>query len=118
MVDGSPRQSFQSLVKRIGPDLKHGEKISIYDIEDVVYRHLGEASVRVKVAGNALSVYVYSLNATASVLESIRYDLENRIPEIGMMIRARILEGIQVIGGAFEDSLLRSSVKNKKIWYE
>jgi phenylacetate-coenzyme A ligase PaaK-like adenylate-forming protein len=118
LVEGSLRQSFQSIVKRIGPDLKHGEKISIYDIEDVVYRHLGEASVRVKVAGNALRVYIYSPNATNSVLERIRTDLENHIPEIGLMIRARILEGIQVIGGIFEDSLHRSSVKNKKIVYE
>lgn len=117
MVDDVPRQSFQSIVKRIGPDLKHGEKISIYDIEDVVYRHLGEASVRVNVAGNSLLVYVYSPNATTSVLESIRCDVENRIPEIGMMIRARILEGIQVVGGTFDDSLSRTSVKNKKIFY-
>ncbi|MDQ0892430.1 phenylacetate-coenzyme A ligase PaaK-like adenylate-forming protein [Paenibacillus sp. V4I9] len=117
MVDGVPRQSFQSIVKRIGPDLKHGEKISIYDIEDVVYRHLGNASVRVNVAGNSLRVYVFSTNATTAVLESIRFDVENRIPEIGMMIRARILAGIQVIGGTFEDSLSRASVKNKKIFY-
>ncbi|MDF2645075.1 MAG: coenzyme synthetase [Paenibacillus sp.] len=117
MVDGVPRQSFQSIVKRIGPDLKHGEKISIYDIEDVVYRHLGNASVRVNVAGNSLRVFVYSPNATTAVLESIRFDMENRIPEIGMMIRARILEGIQVIGGTFDDSLSRTSVKNKKIFY-
>ncbi|WP_235549232.1 CoF synthetase [Paenibacillus sp. Root444D2] len=118
MVDGVLRQSFQSIVKRIGPDLKHGEKISIYDIEDVVYRHLGNASVRVNVAGNSLRVYVYSANfATTEVLESIRFDVENRIPEIGMMIRARILAGIQVIGGTFEDSLSRASVKNKKIFY-
>ena len=117
MVNGVSRQSFQSIVKRIGPDLKHGEKISIYDIEDVVYRHLGNASVRVNVAGNSLRVYVYSTNATTVVLESIRFDVENRIPEIGMMIRARILAGIQVIGGTFEDSLSRASVKNKKIFY-
>ncbi|MDQ0919046.1 CoF synthetase [Paenibacillus sp. V4I5] len=117
MVDGVPRQSFQSIVKRIGTDLKHGEKISIYDIEDVVYHHLGNASVRVNVAGNSLRVFVYSPNATTAVLESIRFDVENRIPEIGMMIRARILEGIQVIGGTFDDSLSRTSVKNKKIFY-
>lgn len=117
VVNGVPRQSFQSVVKRIGPDLKHGEKISIYDIEDVVYRHLGNASVRVNVAGNSLRVYVYSPNATTAILESIRFDVENRISEIGMMIQSRILEGIQVIGGTFEDSLSRTSVKNKKIFY-
>ncbi|CAH1206578.1 Fumarate--(S)-2,3-diaminopropanoate ligase [Paenibacillus allorhizoplanae] len=116
-VDGIPTQSFQSVVKRIGPDLKHGEKISIYDIEDVVYRHLREASVRVQVSGNGLTVYVYSALATPAVLNSIRTDVESRIPAIGMMIQAKLLDGIQVIGGTFEDSQNRTFVKNKKIFY-
>ncbi|WP_157276771.1 AMP-binding protein [Paenibacillus sp. Soil766] len=116
-VDGVPTQSFQSIVKRIGPDLKHGEKISIYDIEDVVYRHLREASVRVQVSGNALTVYVYSVLATPAVLNNIRADIESRIPAIGMMIQAKLLDGIQVIGGTYEDSQNRTSVKNKKIFY-
>lgn len=116
-VNGVPTQSFQSIVKRIGPDLKHGEKISIYDIEDVVYRHLREASVRVQVSVNALTVYVYSALATPAILNSIRADVENHIPAIGMMIKAKLLDGIQVIGGTFEDSQNRTSVKNKKIFY-
>ncbi|OCT16098.1 CoF synthetase [Paenibacillus pectinilyticus] len=116
-VDGIPTQSFQSIVKRIGPDLKHGEKISIYDIEDIVYRYLEEASVRVQVAENALTVHVYSSQATPEVLTSIRADVESCIPAIGMMIKARLLDGIQVIGGTFEDSQNRTSVKNKKIFY-
>jgi cysteine synthase A/phenylacetate-CoA ligase len=118
MVDGCLRQSFQGIVKRIGPDLKHGEKISIYDIENVVFQHLGEASVRVKVAGNTLIVYIYSPAATTEVMERIQSSLENRIPEIGMMIQAGILESIRVLKGTFEDSLYSSAVKNKKIFYE
>lgn len=116
-VEGVPTQSFQSIVKRIGPDLKHGEKISIYDIEDVVYRHLREASVRVQVSGNALTVYVFSALATPAILSSIRADVESCIPAIGMMIQAKLLDGIQVIGGTYEDSQNRTSVKNKKIFY-
>lgn len=118
LVNGVLRQSFQSVVKRIGPDLKHGEKISIYDIEDVVYRHLNTASIRVRVAGNALTVCLYSPDITGEVLESVRQDLENRIPEIGAMIQAGILQGIQVIGAVFDDSDHRGSVKHKKISYE
>lgn len=117
-VDGVLRQSFHSLVKRIGPDLKHGEKISIYDIEDVVYGHLREAAVRVKVKGNALCIQVYGPDAEGSVLDRIRSDVENRIPEIGTMIRAGILDGIQVTGHPFDDANHRGSVKSKKISYE
>ncbi|MCQ6562309.1 CoF synthetase [Paenibacillus mendelii] len=117
LVDGTLRQSFQGIVKRIGPDLKHGEKISIYDIEDVVYRYLSEAGVRVEVSGNTLRIHVYGPNAADEVLGSIREQVEHRIPEIGLMIKNGILGSIQVIGRSFDDSLSRSSVKNKKIFF-
>ncbi|MDO7906250.1 CoF synthetase [Paenibacillus sp. JX-17] len=117
-VDGILRPSFRSIVKRIGPELKHGEKISIYDIEDVVYRHLAEADIRVKVAGNAVIVYLFSPHATEKVMQQIQYDIEQRIPEIGMMIQAGVLDGIQVIEGTREDLYSSGSIKNKKIFYE
>ncbi len=118
-VNGSLQQSFQCVVKRIGADLKHGEKISIYDIENIVYRYVSDAIVRVLVAGNALNINVYSPHISGSVLEHIRVEVENCIPAIGMMIRARILEGIQVIQGNFEDFFHNQDVvKNKKIWVE
>ncbi|CAG7635957.1 Fumarate--(S)-2,3-diaminopropanoate ligase [Paenibacillus solanacearum] len=116
-VDGVERQSFKGIVKRIGPDLKHGEKISIYDIEEVVFRHLSDARVRVKVTGNALVVHVYSLGATAAALERIRDEVENRIPEIGTMIRARILGELRVERGSPE-MMAGSAIKSKKIFYE
>jgi phenylacetate-coenzyme A ligase PaaK-like adenylate-forming protein len=114
------RMSFSSIVKRIGPDLKHGEKISIYDIEEVVYRHLSDAAIRIRVAGNALSVHVYSQHAEPELLKCIRLELENRIPAIGVMIRGGMLEGIEVIGCAVDASMehaSRSAVKNKRIYY-
>ncbi|WP_308637386.1 phenylacetate--CoA ligase family protein [Paenibacillus silvisoli] len=116
-VDGVQRPSFQSIVKRIGPDLKHGEKISIYDIDNVVYRHLSEAGVRVTVTDNALSVHVSSPYATAEALARIKADLERSVPEIDAMIQGGVLGGIQVIAEPFDDALNRTSVKNKKIYY-
>ncbi|RAP74894.1 CoF synthetase [Paenibacillus montanisoli] len=116
-ADGVLRPSFQSIVKRIGPDLKHGEKISIYDIDNIVYRHLSDAGVRVSVADNALSVHVSSPLATADVLGRIKEDLELYIPEIHAMIQGGVLDGIRVIAEPFDDSLSRTSVKNKKIYY-
>lgn len=116
-VDGVLRPSFRSIVKRIGPDLKHGEKISIYDIENVVYRHLAQADLRVKVTGNAIVVYLYSPHATEAVIKQIQGDLEQRIPEIGMMIKAGIIDDIQVIRGTYEEIYTPGSIKNKKIFY-
>ncbi len=117
---GTMRMSFRSIVKRIGPDLKHGEKISIYDIEEAVYRHLRDAVIRIQMAGNALSVRVYSRQATQELLERIRLELENRIPAIGAMIRSGMLDRIEVIGCAVDDAsddASRSAVKNKRIYY-
>ncbi|KKC48583.1 coenzyme F390 synthetase [Paenibacillus sp. D9] len=116
-VEGVPRQSFHSLVKRIGPDLKHGEKISIYDIEDTVCRHLGSASVRVVVEGNSLRIAVDSGQGSDAALELIRQELENRNPDIGTMIRSGILGGIQVVRKSLDDTGEQGSVKNKKIHY-
>lgn len=118
VVNGSLRQSFRSIVKRIGPDQKHGEKISIYDIENVVYGHLNNAAIRVKVADNALTVYIYSAHGIDRDMEKIRSDLQNRIPEIGMMIQAGLIGGIQVARVASEDCLPSASIKSKKIFYE
>ncbi|WP_235941436.1 phenylacetate--CoA ligase family protein [Paenibacillus puerhi] len=118
LVDGTPRQSFQSIVKRIGPDLKHGEKISLYDIEEVVYRRLRDASIRVKVAGNRLQLHIYSPAGAGSQLQSIRDELEERIPEIGRMICSGLLQRIEVIEDEYEDSQHRGHIKGKKVVYE
>lgn len=121
LVDGVERMSFESIVKRIGPDLKHGEKISIYDIEDVVGSCLGTASsVRVHVEGYGLNVVVYTSAETAvdpERLEDIRLKLEERIPEISAMIQAGLLGRIQVRAGEFRDEEHRLAVKQKKIYY-
>lgn len=120
IVDGVERMSFQGIVKRIGPDLKHGEKISIYDIEDVVNRHLSQVSVRVHMDGEGLKVFVYGIDGsvTTEILDAIQQDLEERIPEIGAMIRSGIIGRIRVAGGSFQDEEQRRSVKHKKIYYD
>lgn len=128
LVDGVERMSFHSIVKRIGPDLKHGEKISIYDIENVVNQHMGQmSSVRVHIDGNRLKVIVYSsedpacmsqLSRSEEVLEKLRQALEEHIPAIGVMIHSGILSRIQVVRGIFDDEEQRGRVKHKKIYYD
>ncbi|WP_245987901.1 CoF synthetase [Cohnella lupini] len=116
LVDGQWTQSFQAIVGRIGPDLKHGEKISVYDIEDVVYRHLREAKVRIRVSGNKLTVLIDSENKSPEIYSGIERDLLERIPEIGIMIRGGMLDALRVIPSEviFEGSVL----KHKRIFYD
>ncbi|WP_233531200.1 phenylacetate--CoA ligase family protein [Paenibacillus alkalitolerans] len=118
IVNGEPRQSFRSIVRRIGSELKHGEKISIYDIENAVYRHIRNASIMVSAADNALTVQIFGDSATEEALRAIRCDVADRIPEIGVMIRNGMLRDIRVVACPFDDSVNRSAVKLKKIYRE
>lgn len=117
-VNGIEKQSFECIVKRVGRELKHGEKISLYDIEQVVYRHLEDAMVRVKVRNNALAVYIQSKSAVSSVLPVIRDDIRECIPEIGLMIRNHLLDDIEVIFVTGDETLDSGQVKNKKVYYQ
>lgn len=117
-VDGVEKQSFKSIVKRVGRELKHGEKISLYDIEQVVYRHIADAIIRVKVRNNALTVYIKSKTADHSALPAIREDIRECIPEIGLMIRNHLLDDIGVLFVAGDEPLDSGQVKNKKVYYQ
>ncbi|MGN7765456.1 2,3-diaminopropionate biosynthesis protein SbnA [Paenibacillus sp. 22594] len=118
MVGGVEKQSFASIVKRVGRELKHGEKISLYDIERVVYRHLEDAIIRVSVEDNALTVYIQSKSAENCAIPAIREEIGECIPEIGRMIRNHLLDAIEVIIVAAEEPLERGQVKNKKLYYQ
>ncbi len=117
-VDGVPRMSFQAIVKRVGPELKHGEKISLYDIERAVHRHVQDAVARVHVGSNRLTVRIHSRTANEQTLEAVRADLRSQIPEIGSMIRNGLLDDIQVELLPIGEAPARTSVKNKKLYIE
>jgi phenylacetate-coenzyme A ligase PaaK-like adenylate-forming protein len=116
-VDGALRQSFTCIAKRIGPELKHGEKISIYDIEDVVYSFLDDAEVRVKLQDNVLAVHIRSKSLDGATIPLIQSAIEGKIPEIGTMIRNRMLGAIEVIAADDHETFTRRRVKNKKLYY-
>lgn len=118
LVNGELKQTFEAIVKRIGPELKHGEKISLYDIEEAILQHAEDAAVRVSMSGRRLTVRVRSRLLLPEKLPAVREAVENRIPEIGAMIRGGLLEGIEVRLAADEEPEqgLRG-IKNRKIHY-
>ncbi|MFB9327918.1 AMP-binding protein [Paenibacillus aurantiacus] len=115
VVNGATRASFKSLVKRVGNELKHGEKISVYDIEDAVYRHIRDAAIRVVAKDNALTVHILGETTAPDVLEAIKREIAGSIPEIGIMIEGGILREIRVVADSFDDTVHRQTVKGKKI---
>lgn len=115
---GKEVQSFQAIVKRVGPELKHGEKISIYDIEEVVYRHLNDAAIRVRVQDNRLTVYIRSKSHSPSAIEIIREEIRRQIPEIGTMIQNGILADIEISVIGEGGQLPKGTVKSKKLYMD
>ncbi|UHA73688.1 AMP-binding protein [Paenibacillus sp. 481] len=128
LVDGQLQTTFAALVKRIGPELKHGEKISVYDVENAVFRHVQQADVRILVQDNRLRVYIQCVNPLDKhTIEDIRSDIHEAIPEIGDMIRSQLLEEICIIPLNLNDPQhqLRwqiltpsTSVKQKKLYIQ
>lgn len=117
VVDGKQRQYFSCISKRIGTDLKHGEKISLYDIESVVHEFVGDAELRVGLRHNKLSVHIQSKSLKDEMLVHIQHAIEHKIDEIGQMIQNRMLEGISVTRAAENEQLERGAVKSKKIYF-
>jgi phenylacetate-CoA ligase len=115
-IDGRERQCFSCISKRIGTDLKHGEKISLYDIESVVHQFIHDAELRVRLRDNKLFVHIQSKSLKDEMLVHIQHAIEHKIGEIGQMIQNRMLEGISVTRAAENEQLERGTVKSKKIY--
>ena len=115
VIDGKKVQTFSCIVKRIGNEIKHGEKISIYDIENVVYQFLDKAEIRVNVENNRMKIYISSNELTDEKLNAIKANMQEAIPEIGAMIRNHILDEIEVIKN-MEEKVFEKRIKNKRIY--
>ncbi|SFX33353.1 phenylacetate-CoA ligase [Thermoactinomyces sp. DSM 45891] len=110
--------SFQSLVKRVGTEWKHGEKISFYDIEEAAFRYLDKATIWIQVDGNKLLVWIDSPFITDCIRKQIQLDIQDQIPEIGIMIRNGILSEIQVKVVTDPEQFQTDRVKKKVIHHQ
>jgi phenylacetate-CoA ligase len=115
-IDGQRRQAFACISKRIGSDLKHGEKISLYDIENVVHAFVPNAEMRVRLRDNKLAVLIRSQALDADLLGAIQDAIEHKIAAIGQMIAGRMLERIEVTRVAADEPWEQGAVKSKKLY--
>lgn len=115
IIDGKKVQTFSCIVKRVGNEIKHGEKISVYDIENVVYEFLDKAEIRVNVENNRIKIYISSNELTDEKLNAIKTNVQEVIPEIGTMIRNHILDEIEVINNMGE-KVFEKRIKKKRIY--
>lgn len=126
-VEGQMVTTFAAIVKRVGPELKHGEKISVFDIENAVFKHLQQAAVKVLVSGNRLEVQITIPDSIApSAAAKIRNEVHGAIPEIGAMIRGGLLGEIKVTfindneaaGSADSAQAGAAPIKKKKLYIQ
>ena len=117
VIDGVPRQCFACISKRVGSELKHGEKISLYDIEEAIYGYVETAEVKVQFSDNRLTVLIYGKSLNEAIIPSIQKAIERKIPEIGQMIRNRLIQSIEVRAVQDRESLVRAKIKKKKFYY-
>jgi phenylacetate-coenzyme A ligase PaaK-like adenylate-forming protein len=111
--------TFAALTRRSGNEFKHGEKISLYDIEQTVCEIVSDGTVRVLIRDDRkLCVFVHSRSLLDDdVLDRIRYELQRRIVEIGMMIDNGLIGSIEVVAAeADTEWFVHQSRKMKKIW--
>ncbi|WP_053373049.1 hypothetical protein [Paenibacillus sp. FJAT-27812] len=116
-IDGRERQGFSCISKRIGTDLKHGEKISLYDIESVVHEFVSDAALRVSLRHNKLAIHIQSKSLSDEMLVHIQHAIEHKVGEIGQMIQNRMLDSITVTRAADDEQLERGAVKSKKLYF-
>lgn len=118
MVSGNEKQGFDCISRRVGTEYKHGERISIHDIENVVFQYVDRAVVRASVKNNRLTVGLFSKDLTIDVLKKINQSIQSAVPEIGVMIKSGLLDAIQVEQLDESRLLDTGAEKKKKIFHE
>lgn len=114
-INGINRQCFDCIPRRVGTEFKHGERISIHDIENTVYKYLDRAVVSARVRDNRLTVGIISKELSNSVLKKIEEDIQSAVPEIGTMIKNGLLDTIKVEQLDENFSLDTGAAKKKRI---
>lgn len=97
--------AFEKIIGRMGPEIKHGEKISLYDISEAVNTFLpeGEFEVHKDSESKRLIIKVCSPFFDKNIAENIKLFLKRSNPEIGQMISSCLVEDIEVIGVTAEE---------------
>jgi phenylacetate-coenzyme A ligase PaaK-like adenylate-forming protein len=104
--------TFEKIIGRIGSEIKHGEKISFYDISEAVNTFLpeGEFEVYKNSESKRLIIKVCSPFFNKEVAKNIKLFLKRLNPDIEQMISSCLVEDIEVVGVSVGE-LSPSSIK-------
>lgn len=86
--------SFQRIVGRQGHELKHGEKLSLYDIIEAIETFLPGAIFYVMKGTRELTLKILSADFTSEKADRIKREILNKNPAVEQMIRSGLVDDI------------------------
>lgn len=93
---GAARYSFERIVGRAGSDLKNGENISLYDVNEAVNTFLPASPFEVRRDSGRFTIRVCSADFTDEIGERIKGFLRGLNPDSFQMIDSSLVEDIEV----------------------
>lgn len=94
--EGKKYFSFEKLVGRLGKELKHGEKLSLYDISSAVNEVLPGARFDVFKDPKRLLIRIASPKYSEDSADAIRRKIREANPDVDQMIRSKIVADIEI----------------------
>lgn len=88
--------SFKRIVGREGNELKHGEKLSLYDVINAVETFLPGAIFQIIKGTRTLTLKIFSPSFTPEKAEAIRGDIRQHNPAVDQMIRSGLVDDLVV----------------------
>lgn len=88
--------AFKSILGRMGPESKHGEKINIYDINNAINIYLDDALFEVQKTTTDFIIKIASHQLTDELSNRIIEHIENSHSEIKQMIEMGIINPFQI----------------------
>jgi fumarate---(S)-2,3-diaminopropanoate ligase len=93
---GLERYSFERIIGRTGSELKNGENISLYDINEALNTFLPASPFEVQTDSGKFIIRVCSDNFTEEIGERIKDFLKELNPNSHQMIKSSLVEDIEI----------------------
>ncbi len=87
--------AFKKILGRNANELKHGEKLSHYEVSETIHNHIPGALYECYSEGN-LIINIYSKHQNKEVLDFIKSDLKRNNPSLSEMINAGLVGDIKI----------------------
>jgi fumarate---(S)-2,3-diaminopropanoate ligase len=88
--------AIERMIGRVGPELKNGEKVSLYDISEAVNRFLPGSRFEVYKDAQSLVIRVCSREFTLEKAERIKSLVKQLNPDMNQMITSSLVSDIEV----------------------